>query len=866
MSSNYQQKKMMNALGAIDTKGNIVLEQFQDGTALLFQPGNAQPFCVATDYDRATASWSYGKYFSDLGCAHEAADPEIIEDASVRWVKEDIREKLKAQDIAPTEFNVQSVIMGDSRLWERPLDRDFRDNMIASGNDDLDARVTILKENGNFKNVDTAIPVESLDDLEQYRSDRLTDKVTSLKDSLDTFMGSDIHAKIDKITLDQDMSLFGKIVAIVPDSVKSGYQCLDVDAAGQSSGTLVHLYGADGSGTNYTQRNFIMGLGAMDERGGITFTIFPAHVKGFSRVLNASGGRGYLEQAAQNRTAPSSTQTLQLYGDDNTIAGRFWVTKSVDKNGRYNIISDASGFAFDQADGKTAEGTIVRLHSDGILGSEWSNEAHKWRIEEVFFKGTISLDAERVEPGKTISVIDPSKTCTPYDQGGTGSVKYLYRWYWMQDERESPFAENKYPEAFTLSSWCHLASCGDQIWRDAYAGAGYPVRDTNFFVESFKLRIKYGSGFIENNADFGAICYAGCMGIENSGDFSWSDVRRDGEELGKGGVSNRITGIKIWLEGDIAKEYDIAYRAFIYGQGWTERFHSNGGSQDDAELCGSDDASGSKGAIKCIQVFAIPKPRGAKLAREFAEDNSFIPENSHSGGYLTAQAMLALNLDDTSGFDGHKMIVDAYQGDSSKGLEALPVPPAPPVPVGIKVFYYVDGETDPCFEEEYKMGTTYQVNPDATAAGQKDNCLDLVCWYTDPEYTQPYEPQALDSSLKLYGYNPCSVKYDTTTRSSVLDTSYNWSTDADLGTALDLAALYPQDEIVKYGTKLTFAGPWSAWCEDAGKTRCVSSTPGVYATAAASGSPILSATIKGNTTVYVDWPWSGYDGVMSARS
>lgn len=67
MSSNYQQKKMMNALGAIDTKGNIVLEQFQDGTALLFQPGNAQPFCVATDYDRATASWSYDleQYRSD---------------------------------------------------------------------------------------------------------------------------------------------------------------------------------------------------------------------------------------------------------------------------------------------------------------------------------------------------------------------------------------------------------------------------------------------------------------------------------------------------------------------------------------------------------------------------------------------------------------------------------------------------------------------------------------------------------------------------------------------------------------------------------------------------------------------------------
>lgn len=131
MSSNYQQKKMMNALGAIDTKGNIVLEQFQDGTALLFQPGN-----------------------------------------------------------------VQSVIMGDSRLWERPLDRDFRDNMIASGNDDLDARVAILKENGNFKNVDTAMPVESLDDLEQYRSDRLTDKVTSLKDSLDAQYKADERGRV----------------------------------------------------------------------------------------------------------------------------------------------------------------------------------------------------------------------------------------------------------------------------------------------------------------------------------------------------------------------------------------------------------------------------------------------------------------------------------------------------------------------------------------------------------------------------------------------------------------------------------------------------------------------------------------------
>lgn len=72
----------------------------------------------------------------------------------------------------------------------------FRDNMIASGNDDLDARVTILKENGNFKNVDTAIPVTSLEELEQYRSDRLTDKVTSLKDSLDAQYKADERGRV----------------------------------------------------------------------------------------------------------------------------------------------------------------------------------------------------------------------------------------------------------------------------------------------------------------------------------------------------------------------------------------------------------------------------------------------------------------------------------------------------------------------------------------------------------------------------------------------------------------------------------------------------------------------------------------------
>ena len=77
------------------------------------------------------------------------------------------------------------------RVLRNPLHISGRDSL-----DDLDARVSILKENGNFKNVDTAMPVESLDDLEQYRSDRLTDKVTSLKDSLDAQYKADERGRV----------------------------------------------------------------------------------------------------------------------------------------------------------------------------------------------------------------------------------------------------------------------------------------------------------------------------------------------------------------------------------------------------------------------------------------------------------------------------------------------------------------------------------------------------------------------------------------------------------------------------------------------------------------------------------------------
>lgn len=95
---------------AIDPKGNIVLRQFGKD-ALLYRPANHHtPFVVASGYDNEAGDWSSGSYFSPLGQAYNAANPEIIEDACVVWQREDIRQALEDAGIEPSDENITSVI------------------------------------------------------------------------------------------------------------------------------------------------------------------------------------------------------------------------------------------------------------------------------------------------------------------------------------------------------------------------------------------------------------------------------------------------------------------------------------------------------------------------------------------------------------------------------------------------------------------------------------------------------------------------------------------------------------------------------------------------------------------------------------
>lgn len=53
MSSNYQQKKMMNALGAIDTKGNTVPSVFQTKPQ---RQGTVQPLDMSSIWTRRNST------------------------------------------------------------------------------------------------------------------------------------------------------------------------------------------------------------------------------------------------------------------------------------------------------------------------------------------------------------------------------------------------------------------------------------------------------------------------------------------------------------------------------------------------------------------------------------------------------------------------------------------------------------------------------------------------------------------------------------------------------------------------------------------------------------------------------------------
>lgn len=321
--------------------------------------------------------------------------------------------------------------------------------------------------------------------------------------------------------------------------------------------------------------------------------------------------------------------------------------------------------------------------------------------------------------------------------------------------------------------------------------------------------------------------------------------------------STDIVGVEFWLEGEIARHYDLDYRAYNRVGHWSAHSYSDGEGNHPA----AGDMSTSLGSF---QIHMVPKPTGAKVVREWSTEPEYSPTAEDSDKYLyclcrlsAAQPGAAASSAAGGDYGDHDWMLDRFQGTvaSAAPTRVFSTP---------KIKYYVDGESEPCYVDQTLLNVVYETPIAAKTAAQKEGCLEVSGWFIDPEYATPYVPQELSRDLKLYAYNSCSLEYETTDFSCVLDASYGWKADEAMTQDLDLDSTYPARAVVRWGEEVTFAGPWSAWCSDMGKTRKVTSTPGVYSTRAAAGSPLLKAAVKKNATVFVDWPWAGYDGVVSA--
>lgn len=139
----------------IDPKGNVVLEQFEDSaygtTAVLLRPeskryqqetGLGDPYVVAYGYDMQTGEWSHGFYTADLSYAVERANPEVLDELTVKWQREDFEATLEKDGYDPDKDNVDALILSCSESMEA-----WKGSAIADGNETIENAV----RDGNFE-------------------------------------------------------------------------------------------------------------------------------------------------------------------------------------------------------------------------------------------------------------------------------------------------------------------------------------------------------------------------------------------------------------------------------------------------------------------------------------------------------------------------------------------------------------------------------------------------------------------------------------------------------------------------------------------------------------------------------------------
>ncbi|MFQ7045888.1 MAG: RICIN domain-containing protein [Collinsella sp.] len=400
---------------------------------------------------------------------------------------------------------------------------------------------------------------------------------------------NDMAINVEKIYLENDMSLMGGIFKIIPvcapemrlDLCQGVKDSNNNAIASYENGRQVVIW-TDYEGVN---QNWMMKPNKYDGMGTFTFCVANMLGHGLDRGLDNRGhtaptmDRGHAE-IWRNPESANLTNSWWVHHEPS-------VTNETDHKCWF-FTSDADGQRLDLW--STGKGANPQVYSAACPG-RWGQQAGaQWMLEEACCHGSVALSQDLMKAGETVEIQgwhnrigDDTQMILPLgyirDSVNESSLPVypIFRLYMTDVEAEV----TDDPDAVIM------ASCGVVTWDSkqlecpSHRHIGWPHGGHS--IHNLEMRLE-GSKF-PGSIHYAARPQAGGEWIEGS----------DGVRILESS-SSPIAQVKIWLEGEVSKHYDLCYRAFVGGLGWMGPYYSNSGTAEGAPAAGANITSGDESA------------------------------------------------------------------------------------------------------------------------------------------------------------------------------------------------------------------------------------------------------------------------------
>ena len=306
--------------------------------------------------------------------------------------------------------------------------------------------------------------------------------------------------------------------------------------------------------------------------------------------------------------------------------------------------------------------------------------------------------------------------------------------------------------AYTQTAWVRAGRDGVSfdllpIWRSSADGGN----EKTFSATTEWQRFTATATASEGSYSAGYVYINGSDRSSNA-DGDWIEVRgievtegQDGAELFPGysaewlngrSSDTDIVGVEFWLKGEVARHYDLDYRAYNRVGHWSAHCYSDGEGNHPA----AGDMSTSLGSF---QVHMVPKPTDAKVVREWSTEPEYSPTMDDSGKYLhclcrlsAVQPTAASSAAAGGDYGDHDWMLDRFQGTVASAAPTL-------VLGNLRIKYYVDGESEPCYTDQAPAQCRLRDPRGGEGGGPEGGCLEVSGWFVDSEYATPYTPREL---------------------------------------------------------------------------------------------------------------------------